>query len=381
MKRRRVVVVHWFPVEYYPPAMNLLRVLAGVGQLEVRAFTCHNNRGRGIFRCEGVQVARCQFPELGVSRICRLWRYAVFPLLSFLRLLLWWPQVVVYIEPHSALPAFLYCFVNRHARLLIHNHEYHEPREYRQRGMRMVRLNHWLERCFLFKRADWISQTNRDRVKLFLDDHPVVDVGKVHELPNLPPASWARVQSKSWQERRDGEPLRLVYVGSLSLRDTFVREIVQWVASQRDAELDIYCYNSDSETGRFLSELSCDRIRYFSRGVDYDDLPHLLTRYHVGLILYRGMTQNYIFNASNKLFEYLAVGLDVWYPQQMLGVKPFATLNHRPRVIEFDFDRLAAIDFDRFRQRDERLPYRVQATCEDVLLPLEEAILSESSNW
>ncbi|QDS88883.1 hypothetical protein EC9_30780 [Rosistilla ulvae] len=380
MNRRRVAVVHWFPVEYYPPAMNLLRTLADAPGVEVRAYTCHNNRGRGVFDSEGVQVARCHFPDRNVSWFRRLVRYAFFPLLTLLRLLFWWPQVIVYIEPHSALPAFLYCALNRRAQLLIHSHEYHEPREYMQRGMRMVRMNHWLERRYLFQRAEWISQTNRDRVKLFRADHPAVDASKVHELPNLPPASWSRVRNRSWQERRDGESLRLVYVGSLSLRDTFLREIVQWVESQTDVELDIYCYNSDSDTGRYLSELSCDRIGYFSHGVDYDELPELLTRYHVGLILYRGMTQNYVFNASNKLFEYLVVGLDVWYPQQMLGVKPYATFADRPRVIELDFEQLADIDFERYRQRDEQLPWRDQTTCEDALSPLKELILSETSS-
>lgn len=49
-------------------------------------------------------------------------------------------------------------------------------------------------------------------------------------------------------------------------------------------------------------------------GINYSDLPGVIRAYDVGVILYNGHIANYVFNAPNKLFEYLACGLDVWSP-------------------------------------------------------------------
>jgi hypothetical protein len=60
-------------------------------------------------------------------------------------------------------------------------------------------------------------------------------------------------------------------------------------------------------------------------------LPQVLSQYDVGLILYRCRTLNFVYNATNKLFEYLVCGLDVWYPPCMLGLKTYARSTIAPR--------------------------------------------------
>ena len=174
---------------------------------------------------------------------------------------------------------------------------------------------------------------------MFLGDHPTLDSAKVQILPNYPPQIWHATDNRAWL-LEPASPLRLIYVGSLSRRDTFIAEVIDWVVENENAELDIYCYNLDGDTREFLGSIDDARVRFHAQGVDYDELPQLLSDYHVGLILYRANTPNYEFNASNKLFEYLAVGLDVWYPVQMKGVHPYATSTLRPRVFQVDFDDL-----------------------------------------
>ena len=78
----------------------------------------------------------------------------------------------------------------------------------------------------------------------------------------------------------------------------------------------------------------------------YDDLPDLLRDFHAGLILYKGNTPNYIYNETNKLFEYLACGLDVLYPRQMVGVKPYVCRDARPRVIECEFENMDGFAYE-----------------------------------
>ncbi|MFM7166453.1 MAG: hypothetical protein ACKO3T_14530, partial [Planctomycetaceae bacterium] len=75
-------------------------------------------------------------------------------------------------------------------------------------------------------------------------------------------------------------------------------------------------------------------------------------------------------------FEYLACGLDVWYPGCMLGIRPYARSDVRPQVLETDFQRLAELDVGA-RQRSG-LPYQPwQGSSEVVLRPLLQAVVSD----
>ena len=129
--------------------------------------------------------------------------------------------------------------------------------------------------------------------------------------------------------------------------------------------------NTDAETEEYLKALTDPRIRFCNGGVDYENLPEVLSKYHVGLILYRGNTRNYIFNAPNKLFEYLICGLDVWYPPTMLGVKPYARDDAWPRVIEVDFEKMGSLDLDRLRSREGLPNVPWTKSCESQLSILE----------
>lgn len=238
--------------------------------------------------------------------------------------------------------------------------------------MRLVKLCHRLEQGLLFSRAAWISQTNAERLKLFLGDNPGVNAGRCWVMPNYPPADWYRSRNRAWGAG-DTVPTAFVYVGSLSLRDTYVREFVAWLLAQPpgSCRLDIYGYNVDGETCRFLTDVAgrSSRVGFHPEGIAYDRVPEILNACHVGLLLYRACTTNFVFNATNKLFEYLACGLDVIYPREMRGVRPYARSQMQPRVLEWDFH---DGDSMRYRRNGRRqLPTADSfPACEDVYLDL-----------
>lgn len=353
MTAHKLAVVHWFPLEQYPPATNLLDYFAAQPDWRVSVYSCRNDRGLPDYEDPRVSARRFWFPSRSLKAPRRWIAYTWFPIGVLLGLFSTRPNVLLYVEPHSALPAFLYCLISRRCRLFVHYHEYRDRDEYLQPGMRLVRLGYWIERRFLYRRAEWISQTNHDRNRLFHEDLPAVDASKLEILPNYPPREWSEGARAAWRRCDDG-PLRLVYVGAVSLRDTFIGPLVDWMTgedSPGDVTLDIYSHNNDAETCEFLESASCDSIRFHRRGIAYHDLPTVLVDHHVGLILYRANTRNYVYNASNKLFEYLAMGLDVWYPPQMLGVKPYAERESWPRVLETDFLRLPELDLKGRRDR------------------------------
>lgn len=374
----KLAVIHWFPLEQFPPVQNLLTCISGTTRLDCCCLSTANDRGLPDFSVESLAVLRRPFPTRRRSRLVRLWLLLSFPFWACWCLLWFRPDALLYFEPHSSAAAFLYLLCRPRCRLLIHYHEYREPREYRDPGNRLFGWYHRLERRFLYRRAIWISETNSDRVRFFLQDTPEVDPAKLRVLPNYPPAAWSALRAAT---RGESTCLRLVYVGAASIRDTFVAEVVRWVQNQPTGavSLDLYVNNSDVQTEQMLrqAEAVCDHLRLYSGGVPYHQLPELLRQYDVGLILYRGTTLNYVYNAPNKLFEYLACGLDVWFPGCMLGVKPYARSHVWPRILETDFQRLAELNLQVLKRRD--LPYEPwQGSSEAVLQPLLQAIACDA---
>ncbi len=340
MARRKLKVdlVHWMPLEMYPPAMNLARDLVERGW-DVTIHTTKNRHGLVEFGAPAVKVHRSADASSGNSA-AKAFAYSGFHLGTARRLISDPPDAVIYFEPQSSFPVFLALTSARGIPVFVHHHEYHEPDEFEKPGMRLARMFHRLEQRALFPRARWISHTNEARRELFLADNGESLRQKTKILRNLPPRSWSAEPNRAWA-KGDAKPLRMVYVGSLSCSDTSIESCVQWVQAQEPGSvtLDIYAYNTDGETATFLQSVKSTAIRFHSQGIPYDDLPHLLRDFHCGLILYRAQTLNYRHNASNKLFEYLACGLDVLFPPSMLGVKPYARMDAAPRVIEADFEK------------------------------------------
>jgi len=366
----RLAVIQNLPLEYYPPVTNLLDLLSREKALDVRVFSVENSKNRPPYSKEGIQIVRAKVPQPGQNLISRALLYVDFIRRTLVGLIRFRPQAILYFEPHSALPVYLYSrLFSRSTTVFIHHHEYYEPEQYSGRGMRLTRLAHLCETHYLFSKASWISQTNPKRRELFLCDYPGIDPEKVHVMPNYPPSSWG-LPNRAWKET--GKPLRCLYLGSLSREDTFIEPLVAWIQSApHDVFLDIYAYNVPAETAAWLAGLKSDRIRFFSAGIDYEKLPEILPDYQVGLILYRGNTRNFIWNAPNKLFEYLACGLDVWYPPVMSGIHPFRSEDTSPRVLEVDFEEMDRIPFEKLSQRgnlgERNVPYDAETAVADLL--------------
>jgi hypothetical protein len=406
----KLAILHQLPLEYYPPATNAIRYFSVRDDLHVLVVSSENEKGRPAYVNDRVDLKRFRFGKRTVSMVLR-WRHSLFWHWQAAKALAEFePDVLLYFEPHSALAATIYYrWFQGQARLFIHHHEYYTASDYRQRGNRLTRINHFFECRTLLPRADWVSQTNPDRLRFFQADHPEVPAENLHVLPNYPPQSWM-AESKQPVERRSdqsranrteiigaafqpaivkdgtsetcrtrktsGQQVRLVYVGSVSLQDTFIGPLVEWLVANPSLglTLDVFAYNSDPATREFLQTANGDVVRFHDRGVDYDELPVLLRLFDVGVILYRCRTVNYQFNASNKLFEYLMCGLDVWYPPTMFGVKPYARDNAWPRVIEVDFENLDSLDLEKLRLRDGLPHVPWTESCETELAILEEQI-------
>lgn len=370
----KVLVLHWFPIEQFPPAQNLLNVLGSESGIEVVCCTTRKQQDHTPFVNEAIRIERSMFPSRETHAFLRALRFLIFPWLCLATALRNPPSVLIYYEPHSAFAAWLCLLLNPRCRLIIHYHEYREQKHFRDRGNCLARLGHWLEKHWLFQKAQWISHTNHDRIRLFLKDCPAVPASKLHALPNMPPRHWI-AKSKDVAQN-DRTTLRLIYIGAISLHDTYIEPLLTWLKNNQKYKvtLDLFINNIDPATKTFLAQENWPGLTIHLGGVPYAQLPSILPNYDIGLILYRCNSINYVYNAPNKLFEYLICGLNVIYPQQMLGVIHYARSEYSPWVRSIDFDKLSELSIDELKRSDgPRNPWEL--SCETVYQELLDVIL------
>jgi hypothetical protein len=331
----KIVIIHFAPIELYPPAQNLLHELSKK-TLPIYFITTSSPAGPRTFalRSSNTRILRFGRSDQKMHALSRYLNYIFFYTRSLLFLLSTRPSKVLYFETLSSFPAYLYKkYFKKDAEIYIHYHEYTSPEEYKH-GMTLGTYFHSLEHN-LYSNSKWVSHTNAFRMEKFM--HDVLPATPLHTfiLPNYPPREWERPAKE-----KSTNPLRIVYVGALSIHTMYIVEFSSWVTNQNGEVIwDIYSYNCDVDTKRYLSALQSPWIS-LKNGVDYSDLPSILATYSVGVVLYKGHIPNYVFNAPNKLFEYLACGLDVWIPDVMTGSLVYCNHNIYPKIMAVDFTAL-----------------------------------------
>ena len=313
----KIFIIHFQPLELYPPVINLLRFLSkeNTGKAAIHVIST-NPAGRNLFQVPAVRLHRPARWSKPMSSIKRAWLYLAFNFGALWLLVRHRPSKVLYYETMSAFPAVWYKkLFNRSAALFVHYHEYTSPAEYASGSS----LNRWLHRLELsvMPAMQWVSHTNRDRLNLFLNDIGGKSLVQTTVVENLPPASWKNVIDQHHHSRTNS--IRTVYVGAFSLETLYVKEWASFVQQYpQKYSWDIYSDNYDAEAIVWIQQLNAANIS-FKGAVQYDELPATLASYDVGVILYKGHIPNYVYNAPNKLFEYLACELDVLFPDSMMG--------------------------------------------------------------
>ena len=364
----KVFVHHILPLEFYPPVTNLLRLIEKEN-LKVQAYSTYNNKGHEHFKLIKSRIFRSKYPAFAENFFGKLLSYFNLCFGPLFRLLVFKPDKILYFEPHSSFPIYLYKrFFNKKVEIYIHNHEYYPHKDFQNSGMSVISFFHKREVNYLYPRAIWISQTNEDRLDYFSKDYPFISDKVLYTLANYPPKDWI---TSSDRKRSKSAKIRFLYIGALSFENTFIQEIVEYIIGRSEQmHLTIYSNNLKEDVMDFLKKYKEQGIKLMSNGIPYDEIPKLASKFDVGLVLYKGHNLNYIYNAPNKLFEYLALGLDVWVPHELEGCKPYINNETRPTVTLVAYQRLRdelIADWKEFRNK----PYHSsEYTCEQELTPL-----------
>jgi hypothetical protein len=371
----RIACVHVLPLEYYPPATTLLDILSRQEGLEVRAWSSVNARNHKEWQSPLVHVERPRQSAVSAPLASRMIGYLNWHFRTASRIARWKPDVLVSIEPHSALATWLYynAFGGR-ARLFTHHHEYYSSADFDASGMRLLRATRRLERNDLFTRAEWISETNAHRLALLRQWNPGVTDRKAKVLPNYPPGEWV-ARARSSHRSRDTGRTRFLYLGSASLEDTFIGEIASWIAARPEsATLHVTGNNIAAGVWQRLRSLGATNITLDEAGWEYETIPERLATFDVGLILYRGNTQNFIYNVPNKTIEYLAGGLEVWYPPEMKAMSEFHAHHPKLGMREMNFlDLPARIPDTLDNSATEEFPFTAEAATQPLISAIRRA--------
>jgi len=101
----------------------------------------------------------------------------------------------------------------------------------------------------------------------------------------------------------------------------------------------------------FLESINDDGV-VLHNGCNYNELPGILKNYDVGLVIYKPVSENWIQNAPNKVFEYLASGLDVWFSKTITYTLLIERENVYPKIIPVDFDNLDQFNIQKAINRE-----------------------------
>ena len=368
-----VVIIHFQPLQLYPPVMNLLTFLAGKQQGKVIVFTTnyiHTSPKPFEINSSHISIRKIGISGNGLPSLIRYYNYIKFYAGCFFQLLYLRPDRILYVDPISVYPAYLYKrFVKSNAALMVHYHEYTSPQEYLQPGMTLIRYFHRKEQ-WLYSRLNWISHTNEDRLTRFLQDEGLQRSTTSHIMPNYPGDSWLINAGK-----QSSPPVKIIYVGAVSRDTMHFDPFVTWILKMNGQyTFDIYSFNVSERDKKWLQQCHPQYIKFYD-GVDYQALPSIISRYDVGVILYNGHIPNYVINAPNKLFEYLACGLDVWVAREITGCAPYYTSGCWPKVLPVDFQQLKNFDAQSALNRDGLAYCRPVFTYEQVYPEIAEALM------
>ncbi len=362
MKKFDVVVVHFQPLEGYPPVMNVIQSLIHEN-ISVEILTTGSTKN--WFNPSGVRIFR--LGSYFGNSIKRYVCYLKFNFLGFWQLLNLTPKCVICYETGSIGPVYLYKLLKPQTAVFLHHHEYESVSEKASFSGYQKFLGKLESK--LFKDLNWLSHTNTDRLEMFKTDNEISETKKLHIFPNYPSMQWARagILKKRADEKK---VLKLVYVGSLGLHTTYITEVISWIAAQNgNATLTIYSQNLENKVIELINTADSAHI-IFKQNISYFELPEVICQFDVGLVLYNGHIPNFTLNVPNKVNEYLACGLNVWYSDVLVTTQTFAKENPDYPLFAVDFSKGIQMEVPPISNE----PFEYRHWHEDAVKPLIDAL-------
>ena len=262
----------------------------------------------------------------------------------------------------SSLPAICYRQLKK-VKLLVHYHEIVTLDELNDDR----KLNKFLNKIEAknYTKFDWISHTNRSRLEIFTKQYKLQRAQQIlRVLPNYPPDSWLKFDA---QRLNESNIVKLLHIGTISTNGMYLNELLNAFGSKDGFTIDFYSHYFSKDVVDLISIHSNCKI---NGAIDYDKIVQLKGIYDVGLVLYSGQSLNFVYNAPNKIFEYLALDLDVWCSDKLKTAKEYERLDCYPKMIMVDYRNLNKFDVELARSRKDLNYIPSSNTCSTVYCEL-----------
>ena len=311
--------------------MNVINSICTMENVGCNVYTTHH-KNNNWFAANKANIKR-----VGINKnntFLRYWCYIQFNTITFFSLLIKQPKIIIAYETYSIVPVYFYKKLFQSCNIFIHYHEYTSKKEIKNASA-YFKILHFFEKK-LYSNCEFISQTNDDRLQLFLNDYPNIDKNKTFAVPNLPPNNWIEYSKLSKLENNSGI-IKLVHVGAIGLDTMYVKEMLDWVKEQKGKySIDFYTSNISSEAKVVFDTMQNNYVRLLGP-INYFELPQVLINYDIGVTIYNGHIPNYIYNVPNKVYEYLACGLEVWYSKDLVSTDKLnkVSISKNPKLPEF----------------------------------------------
>ncbi len=178
----------------------------------------------------------------------------------------------------------------------------------RSRATRRLFWTAWENAGFaLIRKAVTVSPAILERLQA---RHPRV---RFHLLPNMPLQARGGGGEPSPESPRPGEPVKLVYQGSLR-EASGLPELFVVMSSHPGLTLDVYGGGvaEASLREKALASGAGDRI-VFHGTVPFEALPSKMSAAHIGIHLVQPVCESFALTLSNKIFDYVQVGIPVLF--------------------------------------------------------------------
>ncbi len=298
------------------------------------------------------------------SVITRYLCYLQFAIIGFCKLLKFKPKAILIYESYSVLPVFLYSILFHKVNILIHYHEFVSKAEM-QSASWYSKFLFFLERRLISK-AIWVSQTNIDRKRKFQELFPGLNENQLRVFPNYPSNNW--VETAKNRKTESSEIVKFVHVGSLGIETTFISEFVEWIQTQNGrATLTVVSQNLEQAVRDLIDKNPWVTL---IGNVPYRELPYINCVANIGVVLYKGHIPNFVYNVPNKVNEYLACGLNVWYSNVLISTHKFSAENPKYPLYSVDFSKGNQLLAPEFFAK----PFEFKHCHEDAVKPLIDSI-------
>ena len=340
--------------------MNVINSMV-INDFETQIISTHHRGGDWFVNTisEVLRIGKCYG-----SVINRYLCYLQFAIIGFWKFLKFKPNAIMIYESYSVLPVFLYSLICPKVKLLFHYHEF-ESQEEKQCASAYSKFLYFLEKRLLTK-AIWVSQTNLERKFKFQSLFPQMNEKQLRVFPNYPSENWV-VKGKN-RKNEDPDIVKFIHVGSLGIETTFVREFIEWIQMQNGrATLTVISQNLEQAVIDLISQ---NHWVTLIRDIPYQELPEMIVEHHVGVVLYKGHVPNFVYNVPNKVNEYFACGLNVWYSDVLISTHKFAKENPQYPLYSVDFSKGKELMGPEFSSE----PFEFKHWHEDAVQPLIDSI-------